>query len=167
MKGTVRDLENVEIAAMAGELHVHQPRDAEAQGEPLRHDAHFVELAGGGMMRRQHRGRVPGVNARLLDVLENAADHRLFTVGDQIEIELGGVLEVAIEEHRVPVRDLRSLGHEMRQRLFVVADRHGPSAEHVGRADEHRKAEPSRYFERLREGPRGAVFGLPDAFFGK
>ena len=96
---------------MARELDVHQPAHAEAERQPARDVAHLVELGRRSRVRRQHGGRVAGVDAGLLDVLQDAADHRAVAVGDQVEIELDGVLEEAVEQHRVPLGDLRGVRH--------------------------------------------------------
>ncbi len=40
------------------------------------------------------------MNARLLNVLHDRADHRGLTVADAIDIDLGGVVEETVDEHR-------------------------------------------------------------------
>ncbi len=99
------------------------------------------------------------MDARLLDVLQDAADHRPFAVGDEVDVELGRVLEVAVDQDRVAARDLGGERHELLDRLLVVADRHGAPAEHVARPHEYRVAEPARHGERLGERARRAVLG--------
>ena len=47
------------------------------------------------------QARVAGVHARLLDVLHDAADdHLAGAVADGVDVDLGGVLEEAVDQHR-------------------------------------------------------------------
>jgi hypothetical protein len=157
----------VELPPVAGELHVHQPADSEAERQARADLAHLVELGLGRGMRRQHRGGIAGVDPGLLDVLQDAADHRAPPVGHQVEIELGGLFEEAVEQHRMLPRDLRGLRHEARHRLLVVADRHGTAAQNVARSHQHREAQPARHRHRLRDRARRAVVGLADPLLGE
>ena len=89
-------------------------------------------------------------------------------VGEQVEVELDGVLEEAVEQHRMAVGAPRPPERmKCAERLLVVADRHGAAAEHVGRAHQHREADAARDGERLVERARGAVLGLADALLGE
>ena len=56
-----------------------------------------------GADERRHDARaVAGVNARLLDVLHDAADDDgAGRVGDGVDVEFEGVFEELIDEHRV------------------------------------------------------------------
>ena len=58
---------------------------------------------------RDHAGRVAGVHARLLDVLHDGADVDVLAVADGIDVDLGGVLEEAVDEHRVVGRSLTAV----------------------------------------------------------
>ncbi len=49
-------------------------------------------------VRRQHAGAVAGVHAGLLDVLHDPADPHLAAVAQRVHVDLGGVLEEAVEE---------------------------------------------------------------------
>ena len=91
------------------------------------------------------------MHAGLLDVLHDAADdHLAGAVADGVDVDLGGVLEEAVDEHRAlggqaalaaEAAEAGQLVHRPGQRLVVVDDLHGPAAEHVGRAHQHRVAD--------------------------
>ena len=51
-------------------------------------------------VRRQRTGRVAGVDAGLLDVLHDAADHHLGAVADAVDVDLDRVVEEAVQQHR-------------------------------------------------------------------
>ena len=90
--------------------------------------------------RRQHAGRVAGVDARLLDVLHDRGDVRLLAVAERVDVDLDRVLDEAVDEHRA-----REVGPERLDHLgAAVADAHRAAAEHVRRPHEHRVADPVR-----------------------
>ena len=52
--------------------------------------------------RRHHAGAVAGMDARLLDVLHDAADDdRAGRIGDRIDVELDGILEELVDQDRM------------------------------------------------------------------
>ena len=64
-------------------------------------------------------------------------------VADGVDVDLGGVLEEAVDQHRARRRqpalaaqaaEAGQLGHGPAQALVVVDDLHGPAAQHVARA---------------------------------
>ncbi len=83
------------------------------------------------------------MHAGLLDVLHDAADHDLAgRVAQGVDVDLDGVLEEAVDEHRSLGRQAAlttegaepgQLDHGVAQALVVVHDRHGAPAEHVAR----------------------------------
>ena len=63
------------------------------------------------------QARVAGVHARLLDVLHDPADdHLAGAVADGVDVDLGGVLEEAVDEHRAARRTGRPRGRGCRSR---------------------------------------------------
>ena len=62
-------------------------------------------------VRRQHAGRVAGVDAGLLDVLHDPADPDVVAVAERVDVDLDRVLEEAVEEdRRVRARRRRARG---------------------------------------------------------
>ena len=93
-------------------------------------------------------------------------------VADGVDVDLHRVLEEAVDEHRALGRQAalspeaalgRELHHRGDQALVVVDDLHGPAAEHVRRAHQHREAELGRDGLRLLGGGDGAARRLRDA----
>ena len=89
-------------------------------------------------IRRQHARRVAGVDAGVLDVLHDAADHDARAVGDRVDVALERVLEEAVDEHGPLFRHARRRREVLLERRRIVHDLHRASAEHVRRPHEHR-----------------------------
>ena len=106
--------------------------------------------------RRQHARRVAGVDAGLLDVLHHAAEVDLGAVAERVDVDLDGVVQEPVHQHRVIARDLGRPLDVVGQRRLVVDDLHAAAAEHVGRADQHRVADPGGHHPGLLERGRGA-----------
>ena len=84
--------------------------------------------------RRDHAGRVAGVDAGLLDVLHDRADQHVVAVGDRVDVDLDRVLDERVDQ--------RARGDRPRaQHLLVVADAHRAATEHVARPHQHRIAD--------------------------
>src|SRR5688572_29035884 len=98
-------LQHVNLAVLDRELDVDQPYDPE--GFRKRHcmRAHHVEVALSDQIRRQHTCRIAGVDARILDVLHDAADNHALAVGDRIDVRLERILEEAVDKHGSFLRD--------------------------------------------------------------
>ncbi len=92
------------------------------------------------------------MHAGFLDVFHDTADQHLAgVVADRVDVDLGGVGEEAIDQHRALGRqpallaeaaEAGQLGHRPGEVVAVVHDLHRPPAEHVARAHQHR--EPDR-----------------------
>ena len=100
------------------------------------------------------------MDAGLLDMLHDAGNVDGLAVRDGVDVNLDRVLEVGIDEHRVVARNLDGGLHVAVERVAVVDDLHGPAAEHVGRAQQHRVADPVGHGLRLGERMGDAVGGL-------
>ena len=83
------------------------------------------------------------MDAGLLDVLHDAADEDVLAVGERVDVDLDGVGEVAVDQHRRLAGDDHAPAADVavELRLVLVDDLHGAAAEHVGRADHHREAD--------------------------
>jgi hypothetical protein len=62
--------------------------------------AHLVLHRLGQGVGRQRAGGVAGVHAGLLDVLHDAADQHLLAVADRVDVDLDGVVQEAVQQHR-------------------------------------------------------------------
>ena len=92
-------LDHVQVVAVDAVLDVDQPDDAERERERRaspRGSRRSISRAE--RVRRQHAGRVAGVDAGLLDVLHDAADPDVLAVADRVDVDLDRVLEEAVEE---------------------------------------------------------------------
>jgi hypothetical protein len=140
-KGAVRlargiDLDDVEVVAFDGELHVHQAADVEGFGELLRGVADAVLHRWREAEGRDDAGAVAGVDAGLFDVLHDGADDGRFAVADAIDIDLGGVFEEAVHEHGAVGRGLDGVLHVVGEFGVAIDDLHGAATEHeAGVAD--------------------------------
>ena len=63
-------------------------------------------------VRRKHHAGITGVHARVFDVLEHAADDGRLAVGDGVDIELDGIFEELIEQHRLAWGDVEGFAHD-------------------------------------------------------
>ena len=139
-----------------------RPRAPEREHDPLHrgHDQVLVALRHG--LGREQPDRVAGVDARPLDVLEEARDQHLLAVGDGVDVDLDA-LEVAVDADgpvRVDDRRHRELALEV---LGRVAEVDGEPADDERRPDDDRVADPLGEGERLLDAVRHPALGLRDA----
>ena len=90
------------------------PTTPEPLGEGPGVPPHLLDLLLGDQVGRQHAGRVARVDARVLDVLHDAADDAARAVGDGVDVGLEGVLEEAVDQHRMLGRHPRRAGEVAR-----------------------------------------------------
>ena len=121
----------------------------------------------------QGAGRVARVDAGLLDVLHHPADdHVTGGVAHRVHVDLDGVLQEPVDQHRPlgrhpalpaeradPAMSLDRRG----QPLVVVDDLHGPAAEDVARPHQHGVADAPRPRRWLRRRSSPCHPGLGDA----
>ena len=113
------------------------------------------------------------MHAGLLDVLHHSTDQHLAgVVADGVDVDLGRVLQEAVDQHRTLSRQATlaaerpepgQLRHCPCQMIAVVDDLHGPATEDVARADQHRKPDPLDDGQRLLEIGSGAAGRLRNA----
>ena len=77
---------------------------------------------------REAAGRVAGVDAALLDVLEDSAHVALLGVAEGVHVELDGVLEEGVEVDGVVRGDLGGLLHVAHEVVVIVDDAHAAAA---------------------------------------
>ena len=126
---------------MAGELDVQQADHAQRAGQAAREHLHQRDLRGVRLVGRQHGEAVAAVDAALLDVLHDAADQHVAAVAHGVDVELDGVLQELVDEHRVLAADDGGLLEPLAQLRLVVHHAHGAAAQHVARAHHHRVAD--------------------------
>jgi hypothetical protein len=107
------------------------------------------------------------VDAGFLDMLHDAADEHFLAVAEGIDIDLGGVLEKAVNEHGTFLRVDDGLPHVAVDGSFVVGDDHGASAEDVAGTDQDRVADLAGDLTSFGGTGGGVVFGLRDVQFGE
>ena len=73
------------------------------------------------------------MDARLFDVLDDAGNHHILAVAQQVNIHFSGVFQKVINEHRPFLLILDRLFHVADDRIFVIGDHHGPPAQHIRR----------------------------------
>ena len=142
--GTARarvGLDHVNGLALDGVLHVDQTADAQRHRDAARGLAKLCLQALAKAERRDAGRGVAGVDAGLLDMLQNAADVDLFAVAQGVDIGLNRTFQEAVQIHRVVGADARSLGHVIAQMLGIVGDHHAAAAQHVARTNQQRIAD--------------------------
>ena len=121
------------------------------------------------------------MNAGFLDMLHDADDEGVLAVAQAVDVDLGGVGEIPVEQQRIGAEhgiDLAGLvvrvarldvaGHQFGQgaeqiivELVLLADDlHRAAAQHIGRAHHQRQAEIGRHQPRLFDRIGDAVLGL-------
>ena len=142
--GTARarvGLDHVDGLALDGVLHVDETAHAQRHRDTARGLAE-LRLQALAKAKRRDAGRgVAGVNAGLLDVLQDAADVDLFAVAQGVDVGLDRSLQEAVQVHRVVGADACSLGHVIAQMLGIVGDHHAAAAQHVARTHQQRVAD--------------------------
>ena len=118
----------------------------------------------GDEIRRHDAGAVAGVNARLFDVLHDAADDDgAGLVGNRIDVELERIFDELVDEHGMLGRRIDGVRHVAIERAHVVHDRHPSAAEHVGRPHDDRETDFLRRFARFLARRGGSARRLRDA----
>ena len=90
-------LDHVQLVAVDRELDVDQADHPERQRDSRGLLAHLLEHLLAERVRREHAGRVAGVDAGLLDVLHDPADPHVGAVAERVDVDLDRVLEEAVE----------------------------------------------------------------------
>ena len=90
------------------------------------------------------------MDAGFLDVLHDAGDEGVLAVGEAIDVDFGGVRQIAVDQQRAllgdhqfarPVEIAGEPRHVTVELGAVAHDLHGASAQHVRRPDHHRIAD--------------------------
>src|SRR5690606_32217517 len=102
---------------------------------------HGLDVAAAQSDRGQRAGGVTGVDTGFLDVFHHAAEVDLLAVAQGVDVDLDGVFEEPVHQHRVLRVEFGGAGDVALERGLVVDDLHAASAQHVGRAHQHRVAD--------------------------
>src|SRR5215472_1796389 len=154
-RGARVDLEHVERLVLDGELDVEEADDAELPGKRARLFLDPVDLIVAQGIGRQCAGGVARVDARLLDVLHDAAHDHALAICDGVHVHLQGILEELVHEDGMLGADAHRFAHVGLEVLAVVDDLHRTAAQHIGGPHEHGIADALRDALRLLEGARG------------
>ncbi len=160
-------LQDVDDVVSDGILNVDQPHNSEAESDLLRVIAHPRDNRGRERLRRDDAGRVAGVDSGPLDMLHDPADQDVRPVRDRVDIDLDRALEERVDQHRVFPAHPDGLFDVTFQFGLVVNEFHRPSAEDVGRSDQHRVADLPGFLPRLFLRMGGGVRRARDAEPGK
>ena len=147
-------LEDVDLPVLDGELHVDETADGERLGQGPGVTLELLEHVVPQGLGRQGAGRVARVHPGLLDVLHDPGDEDLAgAVAHGVDVDLDRVLQEPVHQHRPLGRDPALAGqrarghglHDPAHAVVVVDDLHGPPAQHVARAEQHRVADLPRH----------------------
>ena len=81
------------------------------------------------------------MDTRLLDVLHDAAEVEVTSVVERIDVDLDGVVEEAVDQHRMLGIDLCCAHEVVAQHRLVVDDLHAATTEDIGGPDKDRVAD--------------------------
>ena len=88
-------------------------------------------------MRRQRARGIARVNSGLFDVFHDAADQSRLAIGNGIDIDFDRVFQELVDQDRMAGRSVNGFFHVESQRLFVVANLHRATTEHVAGANQN------------------------------
>ena len=94
-------LEDIDHVALNRELEVHQTDDMEGLAEPARNRPDVFEDGLRQRLGRQDAGRVPGVDAGLLDVFLDASDEDVSSVSHDVHVDFGRMGQVSVDKDRM------------------------------------------------------------------
>ena len=158
-------LEHVHHIVLHGVLDVHEADDLQRARDAARVVANRRQMPLGDEIGRHDARAVAGVDARLLDVLHDAADDdRARFVRDRIHVELERVFDELVDQDRMLGRRVNRIRHVAIERAHVVHDGHPPPAEHVGRPHDDREPDLLRRPRALRRATwrcRSTGCGMP------
>ena len=149
------DLEHVDRLPVDRELDVDESPDIECEREGARETPHGLHVDIPQQIGGQDAGRVARMDASVLNVLHDPADHYRLPVAHRVDVRLERVFEEPVQEHRVLRRGLYGAGEVLPQRGRVVHDLHRPAAQHVAGPDEDRIPDLLRDLQRLVDARRG------------
>ena len=146
------------VFLLDGELDVHQPADAQLAGQRVRGFANLGRAIGpcrlyGGIAQAESPEWMPASSMCSM----TPADDRLLAVADGVDVDLDGVFEELVDQHRLALGDDDGLGHVALELRLVVADLHRPAAQHEAGPHQHRD---SRSWP-PRRGPAAIVRAMP------
>jgi len=157
------DFDHVDLVALQGQLHVHQADNTQFQGHFLDLYADFVLHFLAQRVRWQRARRVTGVNAGLLDVLHDRADHHVGAVADRIHVHLDGAVEEVVEQYRAVVGHLHGFTQVALELVQLVDDLHGAATQYVGWAHDQRVTDAASSADGFFFAAHGGVWRLQQA----
>ncbi|MPM37476.1 hypothetical protein SDC9_84093 [bioreactor metagenome] len=156
------DFDDIDFVVLNRKLDIHQSDHMEFGGQFGGVNPHLVLKLPAQSHRRNHAGRVAGVNPGGLDVFHDRADHRTLAVGDAVDVEFDRILEEPVDQNRLARRNRFGHFDIVAQILFLVNDDHAAPAQHEGRTDQQRIADAVGHRDRFVDGVGNAAFRLFD-----
>src|SRR6185312_12283849 len=90
-------------------------------------------------------GRVAGMHAGFLDMFHDPGDENLVVhIAERVHIHFCGAIEEAVDQHGIVARDAEQFSRTdlFLERLFIGYHHHAAPAQHIGRAQDDRIADP-------------------------
>src|SRR5690606_2544826 len=134
-------LDHVDGVALQRQLHVHQTDHAQLQRHALDLIAHLILHFRRQRIGRQRARRVSGVDASLLNVLHDGADHHVGAVGHRVHVDLDSAVEEVVQQHGAVVGDFHRVTQVTLELFFLVDDLHSTTAQYIGGAHYQRIAD--------------------------
>ncbi len=100
------------------------------------------------------------MDAGLFDMLHDPADDHFRAVTEGIHIDLDGLVQKLVDQDRMLGRGLHGGRHVAAQVVHIIDDLHGPAAQHIGRTDHDRIADPVGHLLGFFEGAGHTVLRL-------
>ena len=95
------DLQHVDLVTLDRELNVHESDNVQRTRDIRRLPLQLAQRLRVERMRRKGARAVARMNARLFDVLHHASDKNVFPIRDRVNVDLGRVAHIRVEEQRI------------------------------------------------------------------
>ena len=139
--GSRVDFDYIQPAVFLGKLDVHHASYIELSCDPECPLFHLFKYFGFALVRREHCGRVTGVDTGSLDVLQDTADVHTLSVAYSIKIVLECILKELVNQYgRFSAYCYVGSLEELPEAVFIVCDEHAPSSQNEGGAQKNREA---------------------------
>ena len=102
-------------------------------------------------------GGVTGMHTRLFNVFHDAGDDDIGSISDRIDINLGGILQKSVNQHRLPLGNGKSLCDVSFELRRVIADFHSATTENEARSHQRWKTDFGTDLSGLFHGSSDAV----------
>ena len=147
------DFQQKHFAVLDRKLHVHKPQDVQCLRQHLGLVFDFADDCRFQRMRRDRACAVAGVDACKLNMLHDAGDIDVLSVGQSIDVDFDGFRKELVDQYGAVARNRYRRRHVLLKMGGIADDFHRPSSKHVGRPNHHGIADVVSDFKGL--GGRG------------